>query len=110
MELGLIKPWAHLDYLPPKARLLTSTCDQPSKTKLFKPVIQCTKETVTSNASTVLQNANIDNQLVTRQEHIMAQFPDVFKGIGTFPGEPYKIQLDPKISPKQTPCRPSRYT
>ena len=27
MELGLIKPRVHLDYLPPKARLLTSTCD-----------------------------------------------------------------------------------
>ena len=32
MELGLIRPRMHLDYLPPKARLLTSTCDQPSKT------------------------------------------------------------------------------
>ena len=58
MELGLITPRAHLDYLPPKARLLTSTCDQPSKTKFYKPVIH------------------------------------------------YKIHLDPKISPKQTPCRP----
>ena len=116
--MGLIKPRARLDYLPPKARLLTSTCVQPSKTKLFKPVIHCTKETVTSNASTVLQNTNtsnppskhnmtnVDNQLVTRQEHIMAQFPDVFEGIGKFPGKPYKIRLDPNISPKQTPCRP----
>ena len=36
----------------------------------------------------------------------MARFPDVFKGIGKFPGEPYQIQLDPKVPPKQTPCRP----
>ena len=36
----------------------------------------------------------------------MARFPDVFEGIGKFPGEPYKIQLDPKVPPKQTPCRP----
>ena len=36
----------------------------------------------------------------------MAQFPDVFKGIGKFPGKPYKICLDPKIPLKQTPCRP----
>ena len=50
IELGLIKPRAHLDYLPPKARLLTSTCDQPSKTKFYKPVVHCTKETY--NAST----------------------------------------------------------
>ena len=117
MELGLIKPCVHLDYLPPKARLLTSTCDQPSKTKLYKPVISCTKETATLNKSVVPQNGNTsipplkhnmtqeDNQLVTRQEHIMAQFPDVFKGVGKFPGEPYKIRLNPKVSPKQTPCR-----
>ena len=116
MELGLIKPCVCLDYLPPKARLLTSTCDQPSKTKFYKPVIHCTKET--SNASVVPSNnktstpslkhnmTNEDNQLVTRQEHIMAQFPDVFKGVGKFPGKPYKICLDPKIPPKQTPCRP----
>ena len=37
MELGLIKPCAHIDYLPTKARLLTSTCDQPSKTRMHKP-------------------------------------------------------------------------
>ena len=117
IKLGLLKPHVHLDYLPPKARLLTSTCDQPSKTKFYKPVIHCTKET--SDASVVPSNdktstpslkhnmTNEDNQLVTRQEHIMAQFPDVFEGIGKFPGEPYKICLDPKIPPKQTPCRPA---
>ena len=116
MELGLIKPHVHLDYLPPKARLLTSTCDQPSKTKFYKPVIHCTKET--SNVIVVPQKDNTsnppskhnitkeDNQLVTRQEHIMAQFPDVFEGVGKFPGEPYKICLNPKILPKQTTCRP----
>ena len=35
----------------------------------------------------------------------MARFPDVFEGIGKFPGEPSKILLDPKVPPKQTPCR-----
>ena len=32
-----------------------------------------------------------DVQLVTRREHIMAQFTDVFEGVGKFPGKPYKI-------------------
>ena len=36
----------------------------------------------------------------------MARFPDVFEGVGKFPGEPYKIQLNPKVPPKQTHCRP----
>ena len=47
-----------------------------------------------------------DNRLATRKEHIMARFPDVLKGIGKFLGKPYQIQLDPKVPPKQTPCRP----
>ena len=107
-EMGLIKPRVHLDYLPPKARLLTSTCDQPSKTKFYKHV-HCTKET--NNASMVPQKSNnnitnIAKQLVTRQEHIMAQYSDIFEGVGKFPREPYKIRLDPKIPPKQTPCWP----
>ena len=107
MELGLIKPRAHLDYLPPKARLLTSTCDQPSKTRPYKPVIHYMKEAVTPNMSVAPSNiTQNEDQLVTRQEHIMAQFSDVFQGVGKFPGEPYKIRLDPQVSPKQTPCRP----
>ena len=107
VELGLIKPCTCLDYLPPKARLLTSTCDQPSKTRPYKPVIHYTKEAVTPNMSVAPSNiTQNEDQLVTRQEHIMAQFPDVFQGVGIFPGEPYTISLDPKILPKQTPCRP----
>ena len=44
MELELMRPGARLDYLPPRASLLTSTCDQPSKTRTHKPNIHCTKE------------------------------------------------------------------
>ena len=44
MELGLIRPRTHRDYLLPKARLLTSTCDQPNKTQMHKPNIHCTKK------------------------------------------------------------------
>ena len=43
--------------------------------------------------------------LVTWKEHIMYQYPYVFEGIGQFPGEPYHIQIDPKVPLKQTPCR-----
>ena len=51
-----------------------------------------------------------DTQLITKKEHIMERFPDIFEGIGKFPGEPYKIQLDPKVPPKQTPADLSQYT
>ena len=36
----------------------------------------------------------------------MAIFPDIFEGIGKFLGKPYEIQLDAKVPPNQTPCRP----
>ena len=116
MELGLIRPHVHIDYLPPKASLLTSTCDQPSKTRMHKPNIHCTKEKPTKMV--IPKNDNIstpqsqktkiseESRLITKKEQIIARFPDVFEGIGKFPGEPYRIQLDPKVLPKQTPCRP----
>ena len=90
MELGLIKPHARLDYLPPRASLLTSMCDQPSKTKTQKPNIHCTIEKPTM--VTIPENVNArapqlwntvipeDNQLITRKEHMMARFPDIFEG------------------------------
>ena len=116
MELGLIRPHAQIDYLPPRASLLTSTCDQPSKTRTHKPNIHCTKEKITKVAMPKNDNVRTpqsqiimiseDNRLITRKEQIMAKFPNVFEGIGKFPGKPYKIQLDPNVPPKQTPCRP----
>ena len=44
--------------------------------------------------------------LVTSKEQILHSYPDVFEGIGCFPGPQYHIQLDQSITPKQTPCRP----
>ena len=41
--------------------------------------------------------------LITNQKQILQEYPDVFEGIGKFPGPPYHIQVDP---PKQTLCRP----
>ena len=72
MELGLIKPRVHLDYLPPKARLLTSTCDQPSKTRPYKPVIHYTKEAVIPNMSVAPSNITQNDRSIsyeTRKHH-----------------------------------------
>ena len=46
------------------------------------------------------------NMLVTSKEQILSSYPDVFKGISRFPGPPYHIQVNPNVTPKQTPCRP----
>ena len=114
MALGLIKPCAQLDYLPPRASLLTSTCDHPNTTKPQKPNIHHTKEkqimrTLPHNVDARSPQTNMipeDNRVITTKEQILKRFPDVFEGIGKFPGKPYEIQLDPKVPPKQTPCRP----
>ena len=43
---------------------------------------------------------------ITSKDLIMKHYPDVFEGIGKFPGPLYTIHLDPSVQPKQTPCRP----
>ena len=43
------------------------------------------------------------NKLVTSKEQILTSYPDVFEGIGRYPGSPFHIQVDPNIMPKQTP-------
>ena len=45
-------------------------------------------------------------KLVTTQDQILQEYPDVFNGIGKFPGPPYHVHVDPGVTPKQTPCRP----
>ena len=56
--------------------------------------------------STQTNTSPEDNRVITTKEQILMRFLDVFEGIGKFPGKPYEIQLDPKVPPKQTPCRP----
>ena len=43
---------------------------------------------------------------VSDKEQILQSYPDVFEGIGCFPGPPYHIHLDQNITHKQTPCGP----
>ena len=45
------------------------------------------------------------NILVTSKEQILSSYPDIFEGISRFPGPPYHIQVNPNVTPKQTPCR-----
>ena len=45
-------------------------------------------------------------RIIKSKEQIKEQYPELFQGIGQFPGEPYHIHTNPSITPKQTPCRP----
>ena len=46
------------------------------------------------------------NQPLTSLEEIKVQYKDIFKGIGTFPGKPYHINMDPNVPPQHLPYRP----
>ena len=45
-------------------------------------------------------------QPLTSLDEIKVQYKDIFEGIGTFPGKPYHINIDPSVPPKHLPCRP----
>ena len=65
--------------------------------------------TLNSEVSTVQSDAISPNpELVTTIVDLKQQFADLFNDstIGTFPCEPYDIQLDPDIKHKKTPPRP----
>ena len=46
------------------------------------------------------------SKLIKSKEQILANYSGVFDGIGCFPGTPYHMQVDPSVTPKQTPCQP----
>ena len=100
---------SRVDYLPPRASLITSSADHPKKTK----ATLCVRKQEVSTQRPIHEVANqMPRQkyavlkLVTSKEQILCEFSDVFEGIGSFPGPPYHIQLDPSVTPKQTPCHP----
>ena len=106
--LGLIQPRPRLDYLPPRASLITSSADHPMKTKAVlhtqkqEVSAQTTKQEVASQTPAAKRQVP---KLITSKEMILCEYPDVFEGIHKFPGPDYHIQIDPSIPPKQTPCQ-----
>ena len=109
LMLGLIQPRTRLDYLPPRASLITSSANHPKK---IKSTLFIQKQEVPTQRPTHEVAAQIPRQkyavpkLVTSKEQILQEYPDVFEGIVSFPGPPYHIQIDLSVTPKQTPCCP----
>ena len=100
LALHLIQPCTRLDYLPPRASLITSSADHPKKTKCQLNEHVSKKEPLVSNCQGTV------TKLITSKEQILQDNPDVLDGIGCFPGLPYHIHVDQSITPKQTPCQP----
>ena len=83
---GLIQPRSRLDYLPPRASLITSSADHPKKTKEVlhtqkKPVAaQRKQQDVTAQMPAVKEKGP---KLITSKEMIMNGYPDVFQGLAS---------------------------
>ena len=122
LALDLIQPRSRLDYLPPRASLITSTQDHPKKTKQVPAPVQIhsskqlstqshfqAEASMPSNVQDSLHVPEIKQQRfhkkITSKDLIMKHYADVFERIGKFPGPPYTIHLDPSVQPKHTPCR-----
>ena len=116
LALELIQPRSRLDYLPlelawsqapltiqRKPSCLRYQFIHPSKKCPLKA--KCKKWPLKTQATTIAKEPGV-NKLITSKDQIWTNYPDVFEGIGKFPGPPYSIQLDPSIPPKQTPCCP----
>ena len=107
LNLSLIQSRPRLDYLPPRASLITSKGDHPRKTKTQVQVQKHEVIMKTDNQHYNIQsNKSKPPTLITHQKQILQEYPDILEGIGKFPGPPYHIQINPKVMPKQTPCRP----
>ena len=97
LALDLIQTRPRLDYLPPRAKLIISAADHPDITKKTAHQAKAAvKQKVPTETMTIVKN----------KTDIKEHYADVFEGVGCFPGEPYHIQVDPKVPPKQTPVRP----
>ena len=98
-----------LGYLTPRASLITSSIDHLKKTKSRFSIHRSKQEVsghILQQESTVSTRKQEVPKLVTNKEQIMQRYPDVFDGVECFLGTPYHIQVDPSITPKQTPCQP----
>ena len=88
------KPRTRSDYLPPRAILITGSADHPKKTKATLHVqkqevsAETTMQTVAAQMS---KHRNETPKLITSKDQILHEYPDVFDGIGNFPGPSYHI-------------------
>ena len=80
LVLGLIQLHTRSDYLPPRPSLITSSADNPKMTKSKISVPVSKKEAEVSN------HKGMVSKLITSKKQILANYSNVFDGIGCFPG------------------------
>ena len=108
LELLNVKP--RLEYLPPRAMLISSAAVYPKReihAQYMSPQQpNSTSVLPTSKSKIPQEDTSKKIRIMKTKEQIPEQYPELFKGIGQFPGEPYHIHINLSIMPKQTPCRP----
>ena len=87
----------------PRKTKLTSLKVHRSKQEVFAQRQEPQSHVTTSMSMDTVQKSDLEI-MITSKEQILSNYPDIFGGIGRFPGPPYHIQVDPNITPKQTPC------
>ena len=109
-QLQLLDVKRQLEYLPARATLISSAVDYP---KMEIHAQSTSTQQPDSESSMTISKPILPWEdtpkkirIIKSKEQIMEQYPELFKGIGWFPGEPYHIQTNLSITPKQTPCRP----
>ena len=88
LALCLIQSYTRLDYLPPRASLITYSADHPKKTKCQPPIHVSTRACTAS-----IQLVTVP-KLITSKDQILQVYPEVLDGIGHFPGPPYPIHIN----------------
>ena len=109
LMLGLTQPRTKLDYLLPRASLITGSADHPKKIKatLYVQKQEVSTQRVTQEVATQTpKHRDTAPKLITCNDQILHENPDAFDGIGNFPEPSYHIQIDPSVVPKQIPCHP----
>ena len=117
LALHLIQTRSQLDYIPPRASLITSTMDHPKETRPVPLTVHSSKQEASAEMKdmkvqatkpvfTLVSKKPGMNKLVKSKEQILTSYPVVLEAVGRFPGSPYHIQVDPAITPNQIPCTP----
>ena len=98
LALGLIQPHTRLDYLLPRTSLITSSVDHPMKAE------SKISFHVSKTESEVSNHKSMVSKFITSKEQILANYFDVFDGIGYFTGPDTIFRVDLSVTPEQTPC------
>ena len=92
LVLGCIQLRTRLDYLPPRASLITRTVDHPQKTRCQIAVHSSTTDSAVPSWKKTLPKQEI-LKMITSKEQILKSYPNVFEWIGKFPGPTYSLIL-----------------